>query len=282
MRSCPLIIQTARCTSGSYGLPHLRHSNLHLRANGFNRLNNNHLLHATSTLFMLTTLQSKARARRSTTTTTTYFSSASSPNPRPICNSSAQEPHIEELAKVRFKGLETRAKHVHQSSLLRFCSTLVGSLVIANADILLSLDTLLSSRNSESPIETRFNSMVFNMCFPKSGGNSLARSTGEERKKNMEIEKMIRKDKKTQARQVKILLLGAGESGKSTILKQMRIIYSEGFRMDERKEVRQVIFSNMIVAFKIIAEEMRELGLEYENAKSQVHPCLWSIYVSLC
>ncbi|KAM0805707.1 guanine nucleotide-binding protein alpha-2 subunit [Usnea florida] len=107
------------------------------------------------------------------------------------------------------------------------------------------------------------------MCFPKSGGNSLARSTSEERKKNLEIEKLIKRDKKTQQRQVKILLLGAGESGKSTILKQMRIIYSEGFRMDERKEVRQVIFSNMIVAFKIIAEEMRELGLEYENAKSQ-------------
>ena len=112
--------------------------------------------------------------------------------------------------------------------------------------------------------------MVFNMCFPKTGGNALARSTSEERKKNLEIEKMIRKDKKVQARQVKILLLGAGESGKSTILKQMRIIYSEGFRLDERKEVRQVIFSNMIVAFKIIAEEMRELGLNYENEKSPV------------
>lgn len=112
--------------------------------------------------------------------------------------------------------------------------------------------------------------MVFSMCFPKAGGSALARSTSEERKKNMEIEKIIRKDKKVQARQVKILLLGAGESGKSTILKQMRIIYSEGFRLDERKEVRQVIFSNMIVAFKIIAEEMRELGLDYENGKSPV------------
>ena len=112
--------------------------------------------------------------------------------------------------------------------------------------------------------------MPFSMCFSKGGGNSLARSTSEERKKNLEIEKMIRKDKKVQARQVKILLLGAGESGKSTILKQMRIIYSEGFRLDERKEVRQVIFSNMIVAFKIIAEEMRELGLDYANGKSLV------------
>lgn len=112
--------------------------------------------------------------------------------------------------------------------------------------------------------------MVFNMCFPKSGGNALARPTNEDQKRNLEIEKMIRKDKKAQARQVKILLLGAGESGKSTILKQMRIIYSEGFRLDERKEVRQVIFSNMIVAFKIIAEEMRELGLDYENEGSPV------------
>lgn len=64
--------------------------------------------------------------------------------------------------------------------------------------------------------------------------------------------------------------LGAGESGKSTILKQMRIIYAEGFHLEERKEVRQVIFSNMIVAFKIIAEEMRELGVEYENRESYV------------
>lgn len=101
---------------------------------------------------------------------------------------------------------------------------------------------------------------------------------------------MLRRDKKLAARQVKILLLGwcpeqpctvddnwrlfylgAGESGKSTILKQMRIIYAEGFRPDERREVRQIIFSNMIVAFKIIAEEMRELGVEYKNQKSQVY-----------
>ncbi|KAL8776706.1 MAG: hypothetical protein Q9213_008165 [Squamulea squamosa] len=112
------------------------------------------------------------------------------------------------------------------------------------------------------------------MCFPKSsggGGNALQRSTSEEKKKNMEIDRLLRKDKKLQARQVKILLLGAGESGKSTILKQMRIIYSEGFHLEERKEVRQVIFSNMVVAFKIIAEEMREIGMEYELQESHEH-----------
>ena len=51
----------------------------------------------------------------------------------------------------------------------------------------------------------------------------------------------------------------------------MRIIYSEGFHLDERKEIRQVIFSNMIVAFKIIAEEMRDLGEQYNNPESEVN-----------
>ena len=50
----------------------------------------------------------------------------------------------------------------------------------------------------------------------------------------------------------------------------MRLIYTEGFRVHERKECRQVIFANMIVAFKIIGEEMRDLGLQYELKESPV------------
>ena len=48
------------------------------------------------------------------------------------------------------------------------------------------------------------------MCLrlPKLGGNSLTRATSEENKKNAEIEKILRKDKKLQAKNVKILLLG--------------------------------------------------------------------------
>ena len=50
--------------------------------------------------------------------------------------------------------------------------------------------------------------MVFSMCFPKAGTNSLQRSTSEERKRNADIDKLLRKDKKIQSRKVKILLLG--------------------------------------------------------------------------
>ena len=56
----------------------------------------------------------------------------------------------------------------------------------------------------------------------------------------------------------------------------MRIIHSEGFPVHERKEVRQVIFSNLVVAFKIIAEEMKDLRLEYVNRESEVPKSLSS------
>lgn len=126
------------------------------------------------------------------------------------------------------------------------------------------------------------------MCLRFKSSSSISRATDDEVKRNAEIEKVIRRDKRQQSKNVKILLLGAynfliqisaayfsgitgaGESGKSTILKQMRLIYTEGFSQQERKEVRQVIFANLIVAFKIIAEEMRELQLEYRNGKSKV------------
>lgn len=53
--------------------------------------------------------------------------------------------------------------------------------------------------------------MVFQMCFGKSassGGNALQRATEEDKRKNLEIDKLLRKDKKMAQRQIKILLLG--------------------------------------------------------------------------
>ena len=46
------------------------------------------------------------------------------------------------------------------------------------------------------------------MCLKFGKGNNLSRVSSEERKKNDEIERMIRRDKKQQAKNVKILLLG--------------------------------------------------------------------------
>lgn len=56
----------------------------------------------------------------------------------------------------------------------------------------------------------------------------------------------LKADGERAAREVKLLLLGAGESGKSTIVKQMKIIHETGYSDEERKQYRPVVFSNTI------------------------------------
>ena len=53
---------------------------------------------------------------------------------------------------------------------------------------------------------------------------------------NREIDKRIKQEKSLREREMKILMLGTAGSGKSTILKQMRIIHLGGFSEDERQK----------------------------------------------
>merc|ERR1711997_424970 len=58
-----------------------------------------------------------------------------------------------------------------------------------------------------------------------------------QRKTNKEIEKQIQKDKQVYRATHRLLLLGAGESGKSTLVKQMRILHEETpFSEEEKKQ----------------------------------------------
>lgn len=88
----------------------------------------------------------------------------------------------------------------------------------------------------------------------------------------VEIEKQIDADKKSMKSHVKLLLLGAGESGKSTIAKQMKIIHLNGFTDEERKEFRQIIFSNVMGSIRVLIEAAQNLGIEI---KEKVLFTLW-------
>ncbi|KAJ7232691.1 G-protein alpha subunit-domain-containing protein [Mycena rebaudengoi] len=46
--------------------------------------------------------------------------------------------------------------------------------------------------------------------------------------------------------EIKMLLLGAGKSGKSTVLKQMKLIHLDGYNNQERDAYKEIIFSNTI------------------------------------
>ncbi|TIB94435.1 putative heterotrimeric G-protein GTPase [Wallemia mellicola] len=66
--------------------------------------------------------------------------------------------------------------------------------------------------------------------------------------KTKEIDTMLKRDFLKDRKTYKILLLGAGESGKSTIIKQMKVIYhsKKPFTLSEVMMYRQQIYSNII------------------------------------
>eukprot|EP00105_Crassostrea_gigas_P034386 XP_019918534.1 PREDICTED: guanine nucleotide-binding protein G(s) subunit alpha [Crassostrea gigas] len=96
-------------------------------------------------------------------------------------------------------------------------------------------------------------------CFKPKGGPD-----GEDDKKakeaNKRIEKLLAKDKQIYKATHRLLLLGAGESGKSTIVKQMRILHVNGFGPDERKQKIEDIKKNIRDAILSIVGAMASLN----------------------
>ncbi|KAG1471746.1 hypothetical protein G6F56_001947 [Rhizopus delemar] len=95
-----------------------------------------------------------------------------------------------------------------------------------------------------------------------------------ESQKSKSIDKQIKADEKRLRSEVKVLLLGAGESGKSTLLKQLRLIHASGFDANERESFRIIVFSNIIMEIQTIFEAMQLLNMSFENEEN-------SMYVSL-
>lgn len=93
----------------------------------------------------------------------------------------------------------------------------------------------------------------------------------ESLQRSRKIDKMIQKDKQVIRRQVKLLLLGAGESGKSTFLKQMRIIH--GFNFDEEVlcEFRTVVFQNVVKGMKVLVDARDKLCIPWGDAANAHH-----------
>jgi len=79
----------------------------------------------------------------------------------------------------------------------------------------------------------------------------------EEDKKNKQVESLLKKDKYAYLSEIKLLLLGTGESGKSTVAKQMKILHSNGFTEQELITYRPVVFNNVVGSMKTIVNYIR-------------------------
>lgn len=88
---------------------------------------------------------------------------------------------------------------------------------------------------------------------------------GDQKKRSQMIDRTLEEDSKKLRRECKILLLGSGESGKSTIVKQMKIIHQNGYSVDELALYRHTIYKNVVDCAKALVGAMRQFEIEIEQ-----------------
>ncbi|KAK4051514.1 guanine nucleotide-binding protein subunit alpha [Microbotryomycetes sp. JL221] len=88
-------------------------------------------------------------------------------------------------------------------------------------------------------------------------------------RRNKEIEAQLAKDKEQYESTLKMLILGTGESGKSTVMKQMTILHGGGFTKHDRVEYVEIMFSNTIQSMQAVLEALSTLEVDIHPANAE-------------
>lgn len=99
----------------------------------------------------------------------------------------------------------------------------------------------------------------------------ISEEAKEQRRINQEIERQLRKDKRDARRELKLLLLGTGESGKSTFIKQMRIIHGHGYNDEDKKGFIKLVYQNIFMAMQSMVKAREMLKIPFSSADNQEH-----------
>lgn len=97
----------------------------------------------------------------------------------------------------------------------------------------------------------------------------LTEEDKEAMSRSRDIDNQLRKERKDFIREIKCLLLGAGESGKSTVAKQMKIIHLNGFSDEERALYRPILHNNVLGAMKQLVLASRRFEFEVSDSNKE-------------
>ncbi|KAL4664655.1 hypothetical protein H8957_017495, partial [Semnopithecus entellus] len=102
----------------------------------------------------------------------------------------------------------------------------------------------------------------------------LSEEAKEERRINDQIEQQRRRDKRVARQELKLLLLRIGESGKSTFIKQMRIIHGSGYSNEDKRGFTKLVCQNIFMAMQAMIRAMDTLKIQYKYEHGKAHPQL--------
>ncbi|CAM4564813.1 guanine nucleotide-binding protein subunit alpha-14 isoform X1 [Caretta caretta] len=100
-------------------------------------------------------------------------------------------------------------------------------------------------------------------------GCCLSAEEKESQRISAEIERQLRRDKRDARRELKLLLLGTGESGKSTFIKQMRIIHGAGYTDEDKKSFTKLVYQNIFTAIQAMIRAMDTLKIHYTSEQNK-------------
>lgn len=99
-------------------------------------------------------------------------------------------------------------------------------------------------------------------------------STPEEqaaKQRSAVIDRELRAGAREAESTIKLLLLGAGESGKSTFVKQMKIIHGDGYSEEELKSFKSTVHSNLVACVVAVLKGMEKLNIDLQNPSNKAH-----------
>jgi len=93
--------------------------------------------------------------------------------------------------------------------------------------------------------------------------------TGSEAfERSKKIDTVLKDERELQRLQIKLLLLGTGDSGKSTFLKQMKVIHANGFTANDLQRYRDALQWNCLSSMQTILDAY-ELAISIGKAKKR-------------
>ncbi|CAC5408086.1 G protein alpha q subunit,Guanine nucleotide-binding protein subunit alpha-11,Guanine nucleotide-binding protein G(q) subunit alpha [Mytilus coruscus] len=91
----------------------------------------------------------------------------------------------------------------------------------------------------------------------------------EQKRENKNIEKRIKRDKRDLQEEVKVLLLGTNQSGKSTLIRQLKIVHGVGFSEDEIRSFIVPIHHQIVTTIQDLIFAMDLLKIDYKNPENK-------------
>lgn len=132
--------------------------------------------------------------------------------------------------------------------------------------------TASKQKSEEARASSQRSSCTYPLTQPRPAGHPLRiyrcgkhfaiiKSDGLMRRSTFSDSK-LKQEASAAKKELKLLLLGAGESGKTTIRNQMRYIDGIPLTAEEREQFTDVCRSNMISSMQIVLDNMLLLGIE--------------------